>query len=133
MVLGSYYLTYEKDAPADPAYIYPTVEAAAAAVEAGTVSESDHIWIDTPDRLLPTSGYEACRANAAGEEAKEVLHAFASPAEARLAYDEGQLELHVPILVRMTATVNGEERTKLVRTTVGRLIFNDALPQNLGF
>ena len=116
MVLGSYYLTYEKDAPADPAYIYPTVEAAAAAVEAGTVSESDHIWIDTPDRLLPTSGYEACRANAAGEEAKEVLHAFASPAEARLAYDEGQLELHVPILVRMTATVNGEERTKLVRT-----------------
>src|SRR5699024_9650495 len=24
MVLGSYYLTYEKDAPADPAYIYPT-------------------------------------------------------------------------------------------------------------
>ena len=133
MVLGSYYLTYEKDAPADPAYIYPTVEAAAAAVEAGTVSESDHIWIDTPDRLLPTSGYEACRANAAGEEAKEVLHAFASPAEARLAYDEGQLELHVPILVRMTATVNGEERTKLVRTTVGRLIFNEGIPQDLGF
>ena len=29
------------------------------------------------------------------------------PREARLAYDEGELELHVPILVRMSATVNG--------------------------
>ena len=63
-----------------------------------------------------------------------MLHAFASPEEARLAYDEGQLELHVPILVRrMTATVDGETRHKLVRTTVGRLIFNEGIPQDLGF
>ncbi|MCI5498629.1 MAG: DNA-directed RNA polymerase subunit beta', partial [Clostridiales bacterium] len=133
MVLGSYYLTYEKDAPADPAYIYPTVADAVAALDAGTISESDHIWIETPDRILPTSGYEARRVVGTEELPKEVLHAFSSPEEARLAYDEGQLELHVPILVRMTATVNGEERHKLVRTTVGRLIFNEGIPQDLGF
>ena len=133
MVLGSYYLTYEKDAPADPAYIYPTQEAALAALDREEISESDHIWLETPDRILPTSGYEVRRAASAGEEPKEVLHAFASPGEARLAYDEGELELHVPILVRMSATVNGEERHKLVRTTVGRLIFNEGIPQDLGF
>ena len=133
MVLGSYYLTYEKDAPADPAYIYACAEDAAAALEAGTLCESDHIWVETPERLLPTSAYEARRVSGTGELPKEVLHAFASPEEARLAYDEGQLELHVPILVRMTATVDGETRHKLVRTTVGRLIFNEGIPQDLGF
>ena len=133
MVLGSYYLTYEKDAPADPAYIYACAEDAAAALEAGTLCESDHIWVETPERLLPTSAYEARRVSGTGELLKEVLHAFASPEEARLAYDEGQLELHVPILVRMTATVDGETRHKLVRTTVGRLIFNEGIPQDLGF
>ena len=39
----------------------------------------------------------------------------------------------MPILVRMTATVDGETRHKLVRTTVGRLIFNEGIPQDLGF
>ena len=136
MVLGSYYLTYEKDAPADPAYIYDTVQAAVAALDAGEITESDHIWVETGKRdrpLLPTSGHEVRRVAGTEELPGEVLHAFASPEEARLAYDEGELELHVPILVRMTATVDGEERHKLVRTTVGRLIFNEGIPQDLGF
>ncbi len=113
MVLGSYYLTYEKDAPADPAFIYPSAGDVVMALEAGA--------------------YECRRAVAAGEDPREVLHAFASPEEARLAYDEGQLELHVPIMVRMTAQVDGETRHQLVRTTVGRLIFNEGIPQDLGF
>ena len=134
MVLGSYYLTYEKDALPDPAYIYPDVAAAAAAVQAGEISESDHIWIETPGRVLPTSGYEACRANREGDDPREVLHAFSSPEEARLAYDEGELELHVPILVRVTLQdEDGREESRLVRTTVGRLIFNEGIPQDLGF
>ena len=133
MVLGSYYLTYEKDAPADPAFIYPSAGDVVMALEAGKLEESQRVWIDTEDRLLPTSAYECRRAVAAGEDPREVLHAFASPEEARLAYDEGQLELHVPILVRMTAQVDGETRHQLVRTTVGRLIFNEGIPQDLGF
>ena len=133
MVLGSYYLTYEKDAPADPAYIYDTVADAAAALDAGEISESDHIWIETEGRTLPTSGYAARVAAQTGTEPVEVLHTFAGPDEARLAYDEGQLELHVPIMVRMSAEINGETRYKLVRTTVGRLVFNEGIPQDLGF
>ena len=46
MVLGSYYLTYEKDAPADPAYIYACAEDAAAALEAGTLCERPHLGGD---------------------------------------------------------------------------------------
>ncbi len=134
MVLGSYYLTYEKDALGDPAYIYPTVQDAVKALEAGTITESDHIWVEVGERVMPTSGYAAKVAAEAGQEVpEELLPAFSSPEEARLAYDEGQLELHVPIRVRVTRMVNGEEKKKMVRTTVGRLIFNEGIPQDLGF
>jgi DNA-directed RNA polymerase subunit beta' len=134
MVLGSYYLTYEKDAPADPAFIYPSVEAVAQELEAGALEAADRIWVETPERLVPTSAVLAQQAAQAGQsEPQEVLHAFSSPEEARLAYDEGQLELHVPIMVRMTALVGDKEQQKMVRTTVGRLIFNEGIPQDLGF
>ena len=63
----------------------------------------------------------------------ECPHVEADAAEARLAYDEGALELHVPILVRRCREVDGVMRHKLVRTTVGRLIFNEGIPQDLGF
>ena len=43
------------------------------------------------------------------------------------------MALQSPIKVRLTRTFNGETAHKLVDTTLGRLIFNDALPQNLGF
>ena len=45
---------------------------AAAALEAGTLCESDHIWVETPERLLPTSAYEARRVSGTGELPKEV-------------------------------------------------------------
>ena len=133
MILGSYYLTYEKDALPNPDYLYDSVAEAVAALDAGTISESDHIWIDVDGRKMPTSGFEARRVAGTDEQPKEVLHAFSSPDEALLAYDEGELELHVPILVRMTGEFQGEQLSQMVRTTVGRLIFNDGIPQDLGF
>ncbi len=60
-------------------------------------------------------------------------HIFASVDEAMMAYDSGVVTLHAPIQVRMYREVEGEMRHKLVRTTVGRLIFNDGIPQDLGF
>ena len=50
---------------------------------------------------------------------------FANRIEAEAAYESGRITLHQPIKVR----INGE----LVDTTVGRLIFNDVLPPELGF
>ena len=59
--------------------------------------------------------------------------AFRDFDEAMMAYDNGALGLHAPIKIRRTVTVNGVEKTKLVDATLGRLIFNRPIPQDLGF
>ena len=53
--------------------------------------------------------------------------------EATMAYDEGDIGLHSQIKIRMTKEVNGEQVTKLVPTTLGKIIFNNPIPQDLGF
>ncbi|MBE6814394.1 MAG: DNA-directed RNA polymerase subunit beta' [Ruminococcaceae bacterium] len=53
--------------------------------------------------------------------------------EAIMAYDEGDVGLHAPIKIRMTKTVDGVTHTKLVETTLGRVMFNEPIPQDLGF
>ena len=53
--------------------------------------------------------------------------------EATMAYDEGDITLHAKIKIRMTKEVEGEMVTKLVPTTLGRVIFNNPIPQDLGF
>lgn len=58
---------------------------------------------------------------------------FKDPNEAIMAYNEGVIGLHAPIKVRMTKEINGEEVSKLVDCTVGRIIFNEPIPQDLGF
>ncbi|MCS7170111.1 MAG: DNA-directed RNA polymerase subunit beta', partial [Candidatus Kapabacteria bacterium] len=50
---------------------------------------------------------------------------FASPEEAILAYDTGHIELHAKIKLR----INGER----IETTVGRVLFNQIVPKELGF
>ena len=60
-------------------------------------------------------------------------HCFADKGEAMLAYDSGIVTLHTPIKVRMYREINGVMEHKLVETTVGRLIYNEAIPQDLGF
>ncbi|MEG1863205.1 MAG: DNA-directed RNA polymerase subunit beta', partial [Oscillospiraceae bacterium] len=60
-------------------------------------------------------------------------HVFSNSDEAMLAYDSGALQIHAPIKVRMYREVNGEMTHALVDTTVGRLIFNQAIPQDLGY
>ena len=63
----------------------------------------------------------------------DVDHCFADKDEAMLAYDSGIVTLHTPIKVRMYREIDGVMEHKLVRTTVGRLIYNEAIPQDLGF
>jgi len=58
---------------------------------------------------------------------------FGSYDEAVLAYNNDAVGLHAPIRVRVTRTINGEEKTGLIDATVGRLIFNSKIPQDLGF
>ena len=134
MVLGSYYLTYEKYAEHSAEETYDDVAAVKAALEAGTLTPGDLVWVKNPGALDDIPTYAGiCAETEDGQLPREVFHVFGSDTEARLAYDEGELELHVPILVRRSAEVDGETRYKLVRTTVGRLIFNEGIPQDLGF
>ena len=58
---------------------------------------------------------------------------FSSPDEAMLAYDHKVVGLHSPIKVRMVGEFNGEKTSRIIDATVGRLIFNNAIPQNLGY
>ncbi len=59
--------------------------------------------------------------------------AFTGPDEAIMAYGEGAVGLHSPIRVRVKKTVDGVEVQRLIETTVGRIIFNEPIPQDLGF
>ena len=59
--------------------------------------------------------------------------AFSTVDEAVMAYDEGYIGLHSKIKVRMTKEINGEQVSQLVDTTLGKIIFNNPIPQDLGF
>ena len=58
---------------------------------------------------------------------------FRDENEALMAYDAKAVSLHAKIKVRRTMEVNGEAVSKLVDTTVGRIIFNRPIPQDLGY
>ncbi|NLU32107.1 MAG: DNA-directed RNA polymerase subunit beta' [Clostridiaceae bacterium] len=58
---------------------------------------------------------------------------FASPEEALMAYQNGFVSLHARIKVRRTLEIDGVKKSKIINTTVGKIIFNSAVPQNLGF
>ena len=59
---------------------------------------------------------------------------FKSVNEAILAYENGYITLHSQIKVRVTKTLaNGAEKTGTIDATLGRLLFNEIIPQDLGF
>ena len=53
--------------------------------------------------------------------------------EAMMAYLNGDLGLHAPMRIRVTKEINGEKKTKIINATLGRLIFNEPIPQDLHF
>lgn len=62
-----------------------------------------------------------------------IMKAFKDEKEAILAYDNHQITLHEAIRVKKVLTFGGVKESRMVRTTVGRIIFNEAIPQNLGY
>ena len=57
---------------------------------------------------------------------------FASKEEAIMAYRLNEIDIHAAIKVRMFREVNGEVRHGIINTTVGKIIFNESIPQDLG-
>ena len=58
---------------------------------------------------------------------------FRNVDEAMVAYDAGAIGIHAPVMIRMEKTVNGKKKQKNVLTTIGLIIFNNPVPQDLGF
>ncbi len=58
---------------------------------------------------------------------------FRNVDEVMMAYQTGVIELHSKIKVRREAEINGVKYSSLVDTTIGKIIFNDPIPQDLGF
>ena len=124
MILGSYYLTMirigsnEKgaeelivDDPGDTGF------------ESGAVVSGDEIY--EANLKLRRDGGKPCTYHS--------MHCYRDSNEAIMAYNEGVVGLHAPIRLRVTKTVDGVEVHKIIETTVGRIIYNEPIPQDLGY
>ncbi|MBQ6959407.1 MAG: DNA-directed RNA polymerase subunit beta' [Clostridia bacterium] len=67
------------------------------------------------------------------DDAKGAGRVFASPDEAMMAYQCQQIALQAPIKVRIERTWEGMTERRIIDTTLGLLIFNEVVPQDLGF
>ena len=67
------------------------------------------------------------------EDGHTVYRVYSSPTEAKLAYINKTVGLHAPIKVRVTKEIDGRTESAIIDATVGRLIFNEKIPQDLGF
>jgi len=59
-------------------------------------------------------------------------HCYGSPDEAMMAYQLGELSLQAPIRVRVEREFNGVKAQKTIDCTLGLLIFNEVIPQDIG-
>ena len=91
-------------------------------------SDGAPVTVPTQDMILGSYYLTTVRENEEG--AGKV---FRDENEALMAYAEHVVTLHAPIKVRRTMVIDGVERTGLVDATVGRIIFNNPVPQNLGY
>ena len=91
-------------------------------------SDGAPVTVPTQDMILGSYYLTTVRENEEG--AGKV---FRDENEALMAYAEHIVTLHAPIKVRRTMVIDGVERTGLVDATVGRIIFNSPVPQNLGY
>jgi DNA-directed RNA polymerase subunit beta' len=86
------------------------------------------VTVPTQDMIL---GSYYLTMEAEGEKGEGMY--FKDQDEALMAYQNGDLGLHAKIKVRITKEINGELQTKAIETTVGRLVYNEGIPQDLGF
>lgn len=91
-------------------------------------SDGKPVCVPTQDMVLGSYYLTMDRDGAKGEG-----RIFSSPEEVYMAYQCGELDLHSKIKVRITKEVNGENLKGIIATTPGKLIFNESIPQDLGF
>ncbi len=124
MILGTYYLTYvrlgKNEKGAEEVFV---TDAGDFDLPVGQLVDGD---------LVEAALDEAERSKKRAPKFK-AKHAYSSVEEAITAYTCGAIGLHAPIRVRYGKEIDGKMQYKLIDATVGRLIFNEPIPQDLGF
>ena len=124
MILGSYYLTMVRIGSAEKGAERLIVDDPGdTGLEAGSIVDGDGLY---------QANLQAKRDGKTPATYKPTL-IYRDSNEAIMAYNEGVVGLHAPIRLRVTKTVDGVEVQKTIVTTVGRIIFNEPIPQDLGY
>ena len=108
------------------------VRAVAAIVNGGYVLEP-YIVSEVVDADEFVAANKAAKAAGKAIAKFRPIHNYSSVNEAIAAYAAGTVGLHAPIRVRYGKKIDGEMRYRIIDATVGRLIYNEAIPQDLGF
>ena len=124
MILGSYYLTMIRIGKAEKgAERLLVTDPGDTGFEPNSVVDGDEIYAAnqkaTEEHTKPCS-YRS-------------LLCYRDANEAIMAYNEGAVGLHAPIRLRVAKTIDGVEVKRVIDTTVGRIIFNEPIPQDLGY
>jgi len=124
MILGAYYLTYTRLGKAEKGSenVFVT-DAGETGLPVGTVVDADEFL----------AANKQAKKDGKAEAKFRPIHAYSSTEEAIAAYADGAIGLHAPILVRYGKMIDGEMRYQMINATVGRLIYNEPIPQDLGF
>ncbi len=124
MILGAYYLTYTRLGKAEKGSetVYVT--------DSGDTNLPVNTIVDADDFLAANKA-----ASAVGKAAAKFrpVHNYSSTEEAIAAYADGAIGLHAPIRVRYGKEIDGKMEYRIIDATVGRLIYNEPIPQDLGF
>ncbi|MBQ4047488.1 MAG: DNA-directed RNA polymerase subunit beta' [Clostridia bacterium] len=63
----------------------------------------------------------------------QLIKRFIDENEVRMAYEAGDITLHEPVYLRRVGEFEGRTIEKMVKTTYGRMVFNEKIPQDLGY
>ena len=124
MILGAYYLTYTRLGKAEKgAETVFVTDAGETGLPVNEVVDADEF----------VAANKAAKAEGKTQAKFRPVHNYSSVEEATAAYAAGDVGLHAPIRVRMGKEVDGKMEYRLIDATVGRLIYNEPIPQDLGF
>ncbi len=104
-------------------------------------SDGKPVAVPTQDMVIGSYYLTMIKEGEPGEPKTEIIdgeeitryNIYRDADEAMVAYQQGLLGLHSECLIRFTKEVDGVKKSKLVKTTIGRVIFNKPIPQDLGF
>lgn len=91
-------------------------------------SDGKPVSVPTQDMVLGSYYLTMDRDNAKGEG-----KVFASVEEALMAYQVKEIDIHAKIKIRISKVIDGVEKLGIIDTTIGKVIFNESIPQDLGF